>query len=172
MMTNLTRSLALAVMLLADSAVRAHADATCVQRARTDMVACVAQCRDDFRSARFTCRGIDPTCGKACLAGRQACVDDVADILTTGQLPGGGTLANCAGGTDQCRSDLRAARTACGAPCNANPTCDACVDAAQVTAFVCRDTCRESWRRDATVHGLLEACRVSFRACVAQCPRL
>ena len=171
-MMRTLRSIVVATALVAASPALAHADAACVLEARANMVSCVAQCRDDFRSTRFTCRGIDPTCGKACLAGRAECVDGVETILSTGQLPAGGTLANCATGTDGCRAALVAAKATCGAPCNGDPTCDACVDAAQVTAFVCRDTCRENWRRDPTVQSLLQSCRSTFRSCAGACPRL
>lgn len=171
-MMRTARLIVAGMVVVAGSRAFAHANASCVLQARADMATCVAQCRDDFRSARFTCRGIDPACGKACLAGRQVCVDGATDILTTGQLPGGGTLDACTTGTAGCRAALEAARTGCAAPCGGDPACDACVDAAQVTAFICRDTCRESWRRNVTVLGLLQSCRTTFRTCVAACPKL
>jgi hypothetical protein len=150
----------------------AGADNTCTQQARGTFRSCAAQCRDDLRTARFACRGVDPVCGKACLAGRQVCTDPIEEVLETGQLPQSGTLEGCATGTRGCKADLEAARTACGPPCHGDATCDACVDGAQVTAFVCRDGCRESWRRNATVRAMREGCRTTFRACVAACPKL
>jgi len=163
--------LLLAVGIVLSFARTAQADPACLLEAKATALTCIAQCRDDLRSARFACRGVDAACGKACLAGRQVCTDGAEDILATGQVPGGGVLANCAGGTDGCKAALQAAKAICGAPCNGNAVCDACVDAAQVTAFVCRDGCRESWRGDATVKSLLASCRTSFRACVAACPK-
>ncbi|MFN8543754.1 MAG: hypothetical protein U0807_06065 [Candidatus Binatia bacterium] len=160
--------------MLAGGAVpaRAQADATCTRQAKSTYAACRAQCKDDFLSARFTCKGVDPACGKACLAGRQVCSDAIDAILETGQVPGGATLANCPTGTDGCKAALQTAKQVCGAPCNANPVCDACVDAAQVLAFQCRDTCRESWRADAAVQALRQQCKATFQACVKACPTL
>ena len=157
--------LLLAATMVLGSVGPAHADPACVLEARATALACVAQCRDDLRSARFACRGVDASCGRACLAGRQVCTDAAEDILQSGQVPGGGVLANCSGGTAGCRAALQAAKAICGAPCNGNAVCDACVDAAQVTAFVCRDTCRENLDRDA-----LKQCRITFRACIRACP--
>src|SRR5215510_280042 len=152
-------SLVLASVLLLGSVGRAHADALCIASAKADYLACKAQCKDDFQSAKFACRGVQPDCGKACLAGRDGCFDDVNAILDTGVLPsGGGNLDNCVGGTDKCKADLKTAKTGCGAPCNGNTVCDGCVDAAQVVAFVCRDTCRESWRANTTVKALASTC--------------
>src|SRR5262245_42366073 len=122
-------------LLLGGGASTARADAACFHDARANLASCVSQCRSDFVAAKLTCRNVDPTCGAACLAGRGQCRDDVNDILQTGQLPGGGTLASCSGGTDQCKATLQAAKQACGAPCQAADTqCDECVDAAQVAA--------------------------------------
>jgi hypothetical protein len=172
--SRLRLALAAALAFGAVCAGRASADtASCLAQARSDVKDCRSQCQDDFKSARFTCRGVDPACGTACLAGRQACFDDVDGILATGQLPnGGGPLAqDCTTGTDGCKAGLQTAKTACGAPCAPTDTvCDGCVDQAQVTAFVCRDTCREDWRKSATVQALAASCRTSFRSCVKSCP--
>ena len=150
-------------------AAAARADLACKLQAKDDYVACKQACKDDYRAAKLTCRNIDPACGTACLAGRQVCRDGYESILATGQLPGGGTLDNCAAGTDGCRAQLEIDKTGCGAPCNGDPTCDACVDAAQVTSFVCRDTCRESWRANAVVVALKDACTTTFQACIGAC---
>jgi len=148
-----------------------RADATCVQNAKATYRSCVSQCKADFVDARLTCRNVQPACGVACLAGRQACIDNVDNILQSGQLPDGSTLANCTGGTDQCKANFRAAKQACGAPCQPSDTqCIECVDNAQVTDFECRDTCRDSWRTNPTVIAMQQSCRDSFRACIQQCP--
>ena len=170
-MTRSGARLLIAAGVVVGFARAAHGDPACILEAKATALACIAQCRDDLRSARFACRGVDASCGRACLAGRQVCTDAAEDILQTGQVPGGGVLANCSGGTAGCRAALQAAKAICGAPCNGNAVCDACVDAAQVTAFVCRDGCRESWRTDPTVKSLLASCRTTFRACVAACPK-
>ena len=147
----------------------ARADLACKLQAKDDYVACKQDCKDEYRADKLVCRNIDPTCGIGCLAGRQACRDGYEAIRDTGQLPGGGTLANCTTGTDGCRADLDAAKVACGAPCNGDPTCDTCVDAAQVTSFICRDNCRESWRANPVVVALQDACKTTFQACIAGC---
>jgi len=161
-----------AAMVLAGSGFsNARADATCVQNAKATFQACVSQCKSDFVDARLTCRNVQPACGEACLAGRQACLDNVNNILQTGQLPDGSPLANCTGGTDQCKATFQATTKACGAPCQPSDTqCTECVDNAQVTDFECRDTCRDSWRTNPTVIAMLQSCRSSFKACVQQCP--
>ena len=161
-----------AVMLFAGSGwSNARADATCVQNAKTNFQACTRQCKQDFVDARLLCRNIQPVCGEACLAGRQVCLDTVNTILQTGQLPGGGTLANCSGGTDECKAIFQAGKQACHAPCQSLDTqCLECVDAAQVVDFQCRDACRDSWRTNPTVISMLQSCQGSFKACIQKCP--
>jgi hypothetical protein len=163
--------LSAAVMLAGGWVSKARADAMCLQNAKTAFRSCASQCKSDFVDARLTCRNVQPACGQACLAGRQACLDNVNLILETGQVPGGGTLANCNGGTDQCKATFQAARQACGAPCQpSDAACTGCVDNAQVTDFECRDVCRENWRTNATVIAMLQSCQSSFKACIQQCP--
>lgn len=161
-----------AAMVLAGSGLsNARADATCVQNAKATYRACASQCKADFVDARLTCRNVQPACGVACLAGRQACFDNADNILQTGQLPDGSTLANCSGGTDQCKASLQAAKQACGAPCQPTDTaCKECVDNAQIVDFECRDGCRDSWRTNPTVIAMEQSCRDTFKACVQACP--
>jgi hypothetical protein len=172
MMTVFRGSLVLsAVMVLAGSGwSEARADATCVLKSKANFLACARQCKQDFVDARLLCHNISPACGDACLAGRQVCLDTATTILQTGQLPGGGTLANCSGGTDQCKATFEAAKQACHAPCQpADTQCTECVDNAQVVAFECRDTCRDSWRTNPTVIAMLQSCQSSFKACIQKC---
>lgn len=160
-----------AMVLVAGGWSNAQADATCFQNARGDFQSCMSQCRSDFVAARLTCRNVQPACGQACLAGRQQCLDAAQNILETGQLPDGSTLANCTGGTAQCKAAFATARQACGAPCKpTDAACTGCVDNAQIVAFECRDVCRESWRTNPTVAAMLQSCQTSFRACIKQCP--
>src|SRR5262249_659180 len=67
------------------------------------------------------------------------------------------TLDNCAGGTDACQAAfINTATTTCGATCSSddhpvctcggNTNCQECIDQDQVTRFLCRDTCRDSFR--------------------------
>jgi hypothetical protein len=159
------------MLLVAVGVLNARADATCFQDAKGNYQSCVSQCRSDLVAARLGCRNVDPACGQACLAGRQQCLDGVQNILQTGLLPDGSSLANCTGGTDQCKATLQTARHACGAPCQPTDTaCNECVDNAQVVAFECRDGCRDSWRTNPTVIAMLQSCQSSFKACIRQCP--
>jgi len=164
-----TFSVTVAALVFVCAARPVRAD-ECGQGAHSEFRSCHSTCRDDFNSAKFACRGVDPTCGTACLAGRMACFDDVNTILETGQLPGGGTLDNCTDGTDGCMQRLAAAKTACGAPCKGDSTCTDCVDSAQVTNFLCRDACRDSWRSNPTVVSMNQNCRDTFQTCVHACP--
>ncbi|MGD0946985.1 MAG: hypothetical protein ABSA52_06110 [Candidatus Binatia bacterium] len=172
-MQKLTRGLLIVSVMV----VTAHRSATaapnaCVMAARQTFQACQSQCRDDFVSASLVCRNIDPACGTACLAGRQACFDSADQILSSGKLPDGSDLAtNCIGGTDACKAVFVQAKQTCGAPCQpTDQTCTNCVDQAQVANFTCRDTCSNDWRTNATVVTLLQACRHGFKQCVKQCP--
>ncbi len=161
-----------AAMVLAGSGwSSARGDATCLLNAKATFRGCVSQCKSDFVAARLTCRNVQPACGEACLAGRQACLDNIEAILQTGQVPGGGTLTNCSGGTDQCTANFQTAKQACGAPCQPSDTaCMECVDNAQVVNFECRDTCRTSWRTNPIVVSMLQSCQSSFKACIQKCP--
>src|SRR5262245_28530755 len=85
----------------------------CRMNARQAFQDCKDACRDQFTQQKFICRNVSPECGLACLAGRQTCRAAVHDILETGQLPGGGTLDNCATGTDGCDAALQQGRQSC-----------------------------------------------------------
>ena len=172
-MTTLGRILVLAGgVLLAGGRPARAGTASCLADAKANFLSCRNQCKSDFVDTRFTCRNVQPACGEACLAGRQECLDTVEGILKTGQLPDGGALANCGGGTDACKAALQAAKRQCGTPCQATDAqCNECVDNAQVVAFQCRNGCRDSWRTNATVIAMLQSCRNGFRTCVSACPR-
>ena len=203
--------LLLGSIVLGSVALVGRADAqTCKQQAKAAFKDCQAQCKSDFVDARFTCRNIQPACGEACLAGRQACFDKIDQILETGVVdhrcstsgsacnsdtdcPSGetcvtDTLANCSTGTDACNAAFTATATGdpgsggCGATCGPHGqvcdcsaaadvnACNDCIDNAQVTRFLCRDTCRDSFRVNAVVVSDRTACRASFKACVQACP--
>ena len=169
-MRKLVFGSALLTAVLGLGVARVHADPACKHQAIEDAKACKADCKDAFRDAKFTCLNVDPACGNPCLTAKLACLESVDEILDTGVLPaGGGTLANCADGTDGCKARLKDAKDACGAPCMSNPTCDTCVDGAQVDAFICRDDCRESWHQNTTVQALELSCRDTFKVCIGAC---
>ena len=104
-----------------------------------------------------------------------------------GDCPSGETcvvdvpLADCTGGTDACEAAFIASVTStCGATCSqdahptcgchGDPTCMGCVDPFQVTRFICRDGCGDSFRTNTTVQTLTASCRSTFKACVQACP--
>jgi hypothetical protein len=187
----------------------AHADVMCKLNAKAAYKDCQAQCKSDFQDAKFTCRNIQPACGDACLAGRQACTDAVEQILDTGVVQGhcsvtgsdpclsdsdcpngetcvvDQTLANCTGGTNACNATF--ATQAEGAPssggcgatcgpqgqvcsCHGDTNCQNCLDQAQITRFLCRDTCRDSFRVNPIVVAGKQACQNTFQVCVKACP--
>jgi len=128
----------------------------CLLQARDELRSCSAECVNDFRNERFTCRNVEPGCGRECLGHRESCIE-------TAGLP----LVECLAG---CQGTLAEAKAACVTTCGGDAAClDTCTDAAQVDAFTCRDDCRESFRMSGGPTEI-EACRASFRECVRACP--
>jgi hypothetical protein len=128
----------------------------CILQAREELQSCSAECINDFRNERFTCRNVEPGCGRECLGRREGCIETASE-----------PLLECLG---VCRSTLIDAKAACVTSCNGDPSClDPCIDAAQVDAFTCRDTCREEFRLSGGPTAI-EVCRATFRECVRSCP--
>ena len=129
----------------------------CVQDARAEMLQCKSTCQDNFVVAKDMCRNVDHSCADACRAGRDACV--------AGPL---GALQSC---IDGCDTTLYGAKTDCRNQFGQNGTTpdpaqlDQCIDNAQITAFTCRDGCRENLDKKA-----LKQCRITFQACIRACP--
>src|SRR5204862_2867045 len=42
----------------------------CLLEAREELQSCSAECVNDFRNERFTCRNVEPGCGRECLGHR------------------------------------------------------------------------------------------------------
>ena len=126
------------------------ADPGFILGARDLFKACKADCRDQYHESKDLCLNVDPACGDACRTGRATCA---APYLAT--------LETC---VDACRAQLQEDKGAC--PPRDDPARDACIDAAQVKAFMCRDTCRE----DETVREGIRTCRKALRACLRACP--
>jgi hypothetical protein len=119
--------------------------------------ACKAECKDDFQTAVFNCKNVNPECGKACLEGRARCMQPFVQVLE-----------DC---LDGCRAQLEGDKADCQTRCSGDQAClDPCIDAAQVTAFICRDNCRESFRANESAQEGIKNCRAAFRACVHACP--
>lgn len=151
-----TVGLAIAVLVLTSVAARAVVppDPQCILRAQSARKGCKVECNDNYFTDVALCRNVDPACFDRC---RQQRTDCLAPLLAS--------LNAC---TDHCNDQLQMDKDQCPPP--GDPNRDACVDAAQVKAFVCRDDCREQWRADPNVQTGLHFCRNQFRRCVQVCP--
>jgi hypothetical protein len=128
----------------------ARADNPCISDAKQTFTDCKADCKEAFQVAKDQCRNKDHECMEGCRAGRAECILNTSldEDLTA------------------CRDTLRAAKQACrDDPENdTEAELDACIDAAQVTAFLCRKTARRN------AQPFIAACRTGFRACAQACP--
>ena len=128
----------------------------CANAARQAVLSCREQCTETFRDAKFECKDVEPACGRTCLGTRETCVE-------TALQP----LVDCLGG---CRDALATAKNDCQTQCGEDSAClDACIDQAQVTAFTCRDTCKETFETGGG-EAAVDQCRDDFKACVRACP--
>ena len=135
-----------AVALTAAVASAQTTTSECRLEAKTEYNTCKAGCREAFQADKDDCRNCDHQFAEGCRAARAVCVDPFEEILE--------------GCLDVCRADLAAAKALCA------EGDDACIDAAQVAAFICRDPCRE----DPVVRDGIKNCRVIFRGCMQLCP--
>jgi hypothetical protein len=147
--------------LVAQGARAQTTTAECRLQAKGDYVACKADCKEAFQAAKDACRNCDHSFAEGCRTSRALCEAPFDDILDA-----------C---IDLCKTTLQGDKVDCQTAhddcvTNGGTTCDAdldtCVDAAQVKAFVCRDTCRENQ----TVRDGINACRETFRGCMRSCP--
>ena len=128
----------------------------CVKDATQAKTLCNAQCQQTFLAAKDMCRNIDHDCADACRAALGVCLDGTNQ---NGPLP---TLDAC---VDVCNASLETAKANCRQIYQPGTTDRAnCIDQAQVTAFQCRDTCREG------VAAEIRACRMTNHACIMACP--
>ena len=122
----------------------------CRKDARNDRHDCIAVCQDNYQAAAALC---GTPCVQQCGVDRKACRGPV---------------------DDQLRADIKACNTAlsdavrlCRQQEQADPDNfdkDACIDAAQITAFICRDDAREA------AFPAMNLCRETYHACVRACP--
>jgi hypothetical protein len=121
----------------------------CVREAKQDAKDCTADCKEALQTAKDACLNRDHDCVEVCRADRSQCrLDSGIDAAL-----------------DACNDALEARRAQCRADTQPDTAeRDACVDAAQVDAFECRDSARELARP------LLKACRKAFRSCAKACP--
>ena len=128
------------------AAAPARAGNPCIGDAKETLTDCKGGCQEDYQTAKDACLQRDHDCVEGCRAGRAECILNTSldeDLAT-------------------CRNDLRTAKDACH---NGDQSqLDSCIDAAQVTAFLCRRDARKAARPAIT------ACRIGFRACAQACP--
>ncbi|MCU0231840.1 MAG: hypothetical protein MUC67_10755 [Acidobacteria bacterium] len=141
----------LGTLLAAPAAIADDTARACVSAARQEVRECRATCQDGFQAALDLCRKVDPQCGSACRAQRDACAagprrDRERAIRACNDLERT-QVASC---RMQFPNDV-AQR-------------DRCIDAAQIAAFVCRDNAREA------VNDELRVCREGYRTCIDGCP--
>ena len=124
----------------------AQASNPCIGDAKATFTDCKGDCKEAYQTAKDACLNRDHDCVEGCRAGRYECIlnTNLDEDLAT------------------CRQNLRDAKEAC----HAGPPedLDACIDAAQVTGFLCRRTARKTHKP------AISACRAGFRACAKACP--
>ncbi len=123
----------------------------CVLDAKIEYKAENAACREDLQIAKDACRNKDHTCVEQCRADREGCRQPVQDQLDS-------DVAACNDTRDSAKANCHSLYA------DGTPELDQCIDNAQVQAFECRDTARE------TAHPGFAACRQGFRDCVQACP--
>ena len=128
------------------AAAPARAGNPCVGDARETFTDCKGDCKEAFQTDKDACLQRDHDCVEGCRAGRAECIlsTSLDEDLTA------------------CRDALRSAKDDCRAGDPAQ--LDSCIDAAQVTAFLCRKAARTKARPAIT------ACRAGFRTCAKTCP--
>ena len=128
----------------------AQAGNPCIGDAKVTFTECKGDCKEAYQVAKDQCRNKDHDCMEGCRAGRAECIlnSSLDEDLAV------------------CRDTLRAAKQACrdNPENDTEAELDACIDAAQVTAFLCRKTARRNAKP------AISACRAGFRACAQACP--
>lgn len=123
----------------------------CRNEARLEFAAAREICQVEKRIAVDACRHLDHACVEQCRDDRDACREPIDATLEAA--------------IDVCRSTRDEAVAVCRATtADDSPERDACVDAAQLANFQCRDTAREAARPSFAV------CRAEFPLCVQACP--
>jgi hypothetical protein len=147
------------VLMFSSSAGAVKWNPGCVAGAKTEFKNCTADCKEAFQVAKDSCRKVDHECAENC----RAVYDGDGDIQVVGcVMP---FLEGRAADLAVCQAALEAAKAICrqNNP-DPGPARDACIDNAQVSAFICRDTVREKFQPD------LAKCRADFKACIKTCP--
>lgn len=137
----------LAGVLLMAPGTQAGTVGLCIKAAKGEYVESIRDCKEAFQVAKDDCLDRDHACVEQCRCDRAACRD------------ASGIDADLA----VCAADLEAAKANCRTLYSDPVERDACIDNAQVAAFICRDTAREN------NHAEIKACRQAFRACAGLC---
>ncbi|MFN8542747.1 MAG: hypothetical protein U0807_00835 [Candidatus Binatia bacterium] len=138
----------LAALLLAAPAAQAGPVGACITAAKDLYVECTGGCKEGFQVAKDDCLNRDHACVEACRSERADCRE------------ASGIDADLA----VCAAQLETAKANCRTLYPSDPVLrDACIDNAQVDAFVCRDTVREN------NHAEIKACRQAFKTCAGLC---
>ena len=123
----------------------------CRDDGKAEYKACRDACQETYQVAKDMCRNVSHDCAETCRSARQTCTAGPLDAL------------------DACKAACATQFDSDKEPCKQLPADsaerDACIDAAQVTAFQCRDVCRETLDDAA-----LAQCRKQFKDCIAACP--
>jgi hypothetical protein len=120
----------------------------CLKDARTEYGQCTNICKDNLQSAIAVCRQTHP-CEQTCAENRHACRTPILNILQAS--------------IKACNNTLRDAIKLCRHDTTDPVLRDACIDAAQIVALICRDDAHES------AQPLLNQCKEDFRACILHC---
>jgi hypothetical protein len=136
-------------LALALGAGRAYAGDPCIGDAKETFTECKGDCKEGYQLAKDNCINRLHSCVEGCRAGRSECVD----------------ATNLDEDLAACRDTLRADKEQCRTThAGDDAAIDACIDQAQVVAFLCRKEARR------TAKPAITACRAGFRACVQACP--
>ena len=123
----------------------------CKDDAKQEFQACKATCQESYQVAKDMCRNVSHDCAEGCRATRDTCVAPPLDALDACK--------------QACQTQFEADKEPCTQLEKGSAERDACIDAAQVKAFQCRDTCREN-----ADHATLSQCYKQFRNCIRACP--
>lgn len=124
----------------------------CIQEAQTILLECKTFCQENFQVDKDECRNIPHECAETCRSSRETCVDEALNDLDACLSPCNNTFV-------ETKADCRLLY----AP--GSKDLDRCIDAAQLTAFICRDECRESIQ----LADALKSCGKAFRVCIKGC---
>ncbi len=139
------------ILIRSPTAMAVQSNPACVSDAQNDYELCKAECKENFLVEKDLCRNVSHDCADGCRSQHSSCVEPSLETLDTCK--------------DSCDQALQTQKALCrDQTAKGSHQRDACIDAAQVAGFVCRDTCREG------VAGQLQQCTKTLQACVSSCP--